>query len=325
MRRRRRYRAVYRPPILHPTTYTPATLENMPVPVIGAKIRADYKTQILRKFDCVTEYLATCTGAGEAAMGPRKWSGNVTLAQAIQMGINGWPEGRDRVEKLVGGFVAYLASRIQREEWNPDVEGHFYDIGRYLSGEPEYWMHPENVHAEPATSVKQVRILYNASVSCVISKDVIERRGAAISALADLLELAGHHVTIDLCFCVSERPGGGGYEGVLDLVRLKSANERVDLSKLMFWMAHPASLRKLAFASWSAMPEETCRRFDFYAGKSYSYPANPLLSEADTPEIYLGSGGSWEPQWNNNLSTRNWIEKLLGEVGVKLAPKGEGQ
>lgn len=281
--------------------------------------------QTLARFESAGEYARACEARADATGGEAsvtdghstEWTGAPTLASAVRLGIDGWAEGRDKVEKLTGGLVASLAGRIMREEWVPDVEGHYIDVPLFLEGEPECWRRPEEVYSETGTARRHVRILFNGTVSGGVPVEVINARGAALAALVDLLELAGHAVTLDLVH------SSGRGEVFSQIVALKPANERADLAKLMFWLAHPSALRRMAFAYWEGLSQADRQKHSFVKHGGYGQCQTPYLDEAERPDVYIGEGNIGTPEgrglWTDLAATKKWLSATLAELGVRIA------
>jgi hypothetical protein len=264
--------------------------------------------------------------AGESQSAPKSWNGNVTFDEAVRMGRDGWPEGRDRVTQLTGNLVASIAGRICREEWVTDCEGSYVDLGLFVAREPEYWVRPEEVYSETGSARRHVRILYNGTVSAGVDPDVIEARGAAIAALADLLELAGNAVTVDLVFTVDDGQIEERKRGKTQFIALKPATERADLGKLMFWLAHPSALRRLGFAYWEGYNTADRDAWGFWSHRGYGHlTTGPFVDEHEPkPDVYIGQGYIGTPEgrgrWTDIDATRRWLESTLAELGVRLTP-----
>lgn len=249
----------------------------------------------------------------QSHVGPSRFTGTDSYAEAEQLAMNGWSEGRQKVEALTGSLVASLSSRIVREEWVADVEGAYVDLGLYVAHEPEYWRRPEEVWSDGA-SRKHVRILVNGSASCGVDANLIMRRGAGIAALVDLLELAGMAVTLDLVYCIRDSRSD---KNISTMVTLKRADERGDPNKLVFWLAHPSALRRMMFAWWEGCSEADRRAYAI--STIYGWPDDPILdAHEQQPDIYFGRMYYGESDWQSEESIRRWLEKTLADTGVHL-------
>lgn len=121
---------------------------------------------------------------------PLSWYGGASRPVAFSLARDGWPEGEDYIKPLTLALVDKVSSLIERPVYIYDVEGHGIDVARYVDGEPECWLR-QDVRITEGPGRRIVRIVANGFASCGIEPDVIRAKGAAVAALAELLELAG--------------------------------------------------------------------------------------------------------------------------------------
>lgn len=170
---------------------------------------------------------------------------------AYQLATKGWPEGAKRASEVSAKLATRLAGStsalVTTHELVYDVCGASFDVGSYLSGEPECWL-----RFEPQESKRSVRIVCNIGVSSFVETEVMERRGVAMAALAIALQGAGHPVTIDVM--VSIHRGNAGRQGAAEalgthVVRVLDASTGsiVDIDRVVYATAHPTMLRRLMF------------------------------------------------------------------------------
>lgn len=285
--------------------------------MIGKPENLDKAAPELRRVDhfaSASEYIAFLKPSADSCKTDSYttgFSGTASYAEADKLAREGWPEGRDKASKLSGGQVADIGSRIQRMDWAHDVEGSIIDVALYLDGEPECFMRPEIVETEIGSHQQHVKIVFNHSVSGSVSNDVIEQRGAAFAALAELLELAGKQVTVILACGAGNLPAG---KSATYYVTIKGPSERVDLSSLMYWLAHPSALRRHGFAYLETLGAG-------YQVPGYGRPIDPSINldgHGDT-DVYVSSalhGPDCPSTWGNPTAVAEWITKTLGELGV---------
>jgi len=271
------------------------------------------------------EFLAACKpdhSHGSSTSEDSHFTGTDSYDEAARLALEGWPEGRNKVAAISTGLVAELSGRIQREEWVADVEGQVIDVGLYLSGEPECCRRLDLVDSIIGSARPFIRIVISGTVSAGVSTEVITTRGAAIAALADLMELAGYAVQVDVIFPNSSQRYGKGGRYLCSTVHVKQSSERLDLDSLTFWTAHPSALRRIAFARWEALDEENRRTFGFgtsgYDRCGYGNVCDPPAADLEGVDVYLGSALLGADHWNSPEKARAWIESSLGTLGVKL-------
>jgi len=282
--------------------------------------------QVIHRFDSTAEYLASSRkGADRNASsynGKSAFTKTDNFAEATKLAEDGWSAGREMVSKLTGALISSVSGRIMRHEWVPDVEGQYVDLGLYIAKEPEHWIRPEE-HEGFGSARRHLKILYNGSVSCGVDAKVINARGAAIAALAELLELAGDSVSINLQYSVAASPDMAVAKAYVDKIPVKRPGDRVDLNMLMFWLAHPSALRRIAFGSWEGNDLETRRKFGFgEIHGCYGWPCESELEPDEMPDLYISSGYIGTPEgrglWTDEAATKKWLVETLTQLGVHL-------
>ena len=214
---------------------------------------------VIRKFDCLTDYLAEVCDetrpiksglwATSHDTGRKDFFWTETFEEAVGLARAGWAEGTAKVVEHREQATAFLAAAktAKSREFGWDVEGHFIDVGRYLEGEPECCGNEFDGGEKVASRVVSLRI--NQAVSGSVEGDSICARGVTVLCAVDLLESCGIRCEIILSIGnVSSNSAGS----VKDLeaeshVLIKRASDPVDLDRLAFWIAHPASFRRFGF------------------------------------------------------------------------------
>ena len=171
------------------------------------------------------------------------WDGMRNFADASQLARDGWHDVRPEVEKLLNQMSDVIADRLEiapSMTWN--VAGGVVDVGRYCGNEPmcmlDFPMEPQ----ERMGKVVKLFIDYGASAS--FSGDFIMKRGIVLLALVDTLQKLGVSVEI-----YGETAITGGHSTMHTTVtKLHDPTDRLDIDALMFTLAHPAMLRRMAFA-----------------------------------------------------------------------------
>lgn len=178
------------------------------------------------------------------------WSESLT--DAARLATAGWPEGAQKVAKhrdALAGFIA-AAAAAKSSRWDWDVTGHFVDVGRYLSGEPETF--GAEFNDGDSVQGKVVSIRFNSCISGSVSVETICARGVAVLVAVDLLESLGIRCEIVVgSASVQSYPGACGNDRSISKLEwnvvVKRAGEPVDLDRLAFAVAHPSFQRRLFF------------------------------------------------------------------------------
>jgi hypothetical protein len=214
---------------------------------------------ITRNYESLTDYLAeVCDDTRPIKPGLTETSHNTgrvdftwtdTFEEAVELARDGWAEGTAKVVEHREKAQAFLsaAKTAKTREFGWDVEGQFIDVGRLLGGEPECCGAEFDGGNAVASRVVSLRV--NQAVSCSVDADAICARGVTVLCAVDLLESCGIRCEIILSIGNISTGGQGSVRNrqVESHVVLKRASDPVDLDRLAFWIAHPASFRRFGF------------------------------------------------------------------------------
>jgi hypothetical protein len=170
------------------------------------------------------------------------WDGMRSFAEAKELARSGWHDVRPQVEELLNQMSEVIADRLEiapSMTWN--VAGGVVDVGRYCGNEPMCMLDFPMEPAERMGKVVKLFIDYGASSS--FSGDFIMKRGIVLLALVDTLQKLGVSVEI---YGETAITGGSAYHTTV--TKLHDPTDRLDIDELMFTLAHPAMLRRMAFA-----------------------------------------------------------------------------
>jgi hypothetical protein len=243
---------------------------------------------------------STKTGRDATKLGSTYFYGEFDMPQAKKAAIEGWQEGTEKITKFVDLFVDKMGSLLQRDEYFYDVTGQDFDLSRVLAGEPECWLATEQVEVK-APSSQVLKIVVQAQGLAEVSAKAMMWKGAAVVALAALLERSRRRVEIELRFCND----GLSRKRHTMYIPLKQASADIDLAKLAYALAHPSCFRRLGFGVMEQLG---------FAGYGSSRNITPT-SEADI----------WVPKaepYEDAGSCEAWIIEELKKQGIEL--KGEG-
>lgn len=232
----------------------------------------------------------------------------------IGIAFGGWGEGLAEVKKLSAPMVTKVTNLIDVPVPRWADEGEFFDVGEVLHGSAEPWVTFDSTEATGKAGRKYVHIAVNMSVPYWVRPDVLIRRGAAIAALVDGLQVAGHGVKVTLVAALSAW-GDGYYE--LN-VPIKEASEVLGLDSYVAAIAHPDTLRRMMFSYMETWDEGMRRRFGVPSG-GYGMPEE-WKDWATRSDIYVGptSREEWTKNWGDVDKCEAWILKQLEAQGVTL-------
>lgn len=274
----------------------------------------------------VTEFLAMVRGENPNAnransTKPRgeEWAGTKTMEEACALAESGWKDGLERISRARQTMRVPIAPDAFNIAPRFDEEGDEVAIDRWLGGESDHW-HSFPLERQPARG-RIARIAVNIAASAAFSADQLNRRGAAVAAMADALESAGIRCEIDVVFvacedCVRGDDNVPSPDSRLMQItlRLKNAEDALDLDRVGYWLMNPAALRRMMFR---AMEQADRKTFDHFAG-DYGYPTNVPAGTYDDETIYLPalrSGNAAEEQVQRvTRIVDQWVsaEKLEG-------------
>lgn len=181
-----------------------------------------------------------------------KFTETHSYEEATELFKNGW---NDMAKKLTKSLKVNQNKVVdaQVKKILFDVVGFQCSVPRYLQGIPTSMVNKKLV------PVKQRVITLNKDISynCGITTEQIIEASVQTLQLIKKIEAQGIRVNLNLIFGVK----GGNTKEVVK-VRLKSANERLNISKLAFPLVHPSMLRRLCFRYIEVAPTIT---------KSYSF------------------------------------------------------
>ena len=165
------------------------------------------------------------------------WSGTKNFEEAIEILKNGYQVG---IEKLMGNIkcetkqVNDMAGKIMY-----DIAGFQCSVPRYLQGIPTSMINKKIVPIKKKVITLNKCIDYTGGVS---AKQILEYSTRTLQIIRKL-EAQGYAVNLNI---VDGYKCNGGYYEIIK-IRVKSCNERINISKLAFPLLHPSMLRRLMF------------------------------------------------------------------------------
>jgi hypothetical protein len=207
-------------------------------------ITVDGETVHMDKFGSFGEMLAYCNTNPQFGMsehGTREFTMTDSFAEAYELARSGWHDVRPEVQTMLDALTDRLAERLDMAHTTQyGVAGAIVDMGRYMQGDPECMM--EFVTEPQARMGKVVRVFVDYGASGSFSAEFIRKRGIVLLALVDTLGRLG--VSCELWGETAVRGGGKTHTTV---TKLHDATEQMDIDTLMFALAHPSMLRRMAF------------------------------------------------------------------------------
>lgn len=214
-------------------------------------------TDVLIQFDSVydvaefidnTPRTEGASRSGEAYSASAEWDLDTGYDEAMVMVRKGWDGPRAETMAIAEQITAdaYKATAEYQPKLVHDFTGCAVDMGRYVSGEPEcmtaFPLSPE------AGKTRVVTVVVGMGGAWFIDAARMAKRGAALAALCDVLTATGRSVEI-YGEWIAASPGDNS-KFVSTLVKVKAADQPMDLDNLMYALAHPAFYRRAVFSVW---------------------------------------------------------------------------
>lgn len=160
--------------------------------------------------------------------------------EAVDLLHNGWTDKAKELTKKLKAVERDMAP-IMKQQRCVSVAGYQPIVPLFLAGQPA------NMIGTRMQPVKQkvVTLVKSISYNGLVDTDEWTEQGLKALAIVKKLEANGLRVNVDIV--------RGGYDsdtnsnGIVCRVRVKNANERLNVSKLAFTMCHPSMQRRLMF------------------------------------------------------------------------------
>lgn len=252
---------------------------------------------------------------GRAGQYSNTWAGG-TWDKSIQLAQQGWYTVRPQVERLVEDIKDDIRPHlIDTFRSDFDVAGSAVDIARYLEGEPECMVQLTPVKiAKPG---RVIGILVDTSVSASIAPEDVIKRGAAICALIEVLELLQHSTELWAESSWHPSDGRDTRNTYTTLIKVKGAQDKLDIGSVLYALANPGMTRRLTFSVEEQESDEVRGRYGFYRGGRYGYPCPLTQGEAVQATVEVPKIRHQEYLVN---AAEQWVRDRLVEFAL-IAPE----
>ena len=229
------------------------------------------------------------------------WHGGTTQ-DALDMSEKGNGKAASEVMQVVENIKRKMPFKfVSKNNFNFSDEGQCFDVGRVVSGEPEYWLDASVFKPEEV-----LEIYINGCMHCGISTKTIRNRGAAIVAVIDILS---ERYIIDAKFILSNDIPDfyvkhGYYNKQAYIVDVP--NTPLDIDLLTFMASNPLFFRRI----WFGWLEHTNERDEM---GNYGTPNDLELAQKENV-LYFGSSlheSFKESYFKDEISSAEWVEKIV--------------
>lgn len=176
-----------------------------------------------------------------------QWSGSESYEDMTQMRRTGWDEGRKFLEGVRAELPDYTDGLFGKR-WDRDVSGEVLDVGLFCAGEPDCWMDEREDEERRRGRVISI-LVSNASLGGE-HQDVYAHFAARVVKMIDALEGVGYRVEVWSAAVSGMASIVGHY--YTQVVKVKEADQSVDLDRLAFWLMNAGVHRRIGFA-WRVM------------------------------------------------------------------------
>ena len=214
-------------------------------------------TSYIREFDSLNEFESYITNTPlndtfrwqklSSTNGSYSFTQTQSYEEATKLLKDGWSSmAQDLTNKLKVIKNQVVNEHVQKILY--DVVGFQASVPRYLQGIPTSMVNKKLVPVKQKVITLDKDISYNASIK---TEQIIEASVQTLQ-LIKKIEAQGIRVNLNLIWGVA-----AGDTKEVAKVRLKSANERLNISKLSFPLVHPSMLRRLCFRYLEVAPTVT--------------------------------------------------------------------
>lgn len=224
----------------------------------------------VREFSSINEYVTWCDTQPEneafkgkhlssKELGDTGFYGTYSFDEAQDLLSSGWTQGAERLTQVLKATPSSDTKPIVKQVL--DVCGANPVVPLFLSGVPVNMQRP--VRVQPKQKVVTITRLLTVAGS--IKKSEIEREGIKFLSLIQRLEALGVRCNVNAMWSGGDSPSGNGKVCAFK-VRIKSANERFNIAKMAYPLAHTSFVRRHGFRYLEVAPEVT---HDIASGYGY--------------------------------------------------------
>lgn len=237
----------------------------------------------------------------------KDWYGVASYQEALDLMETGY---QPTVDELKKGIKANLSGQAKRITFHNDVVGYAPIVPLAIMGVPQSMM---NSHMKQVKA-KVIDVYYDMTASCGNSpKQFIDAGSKLLGAIMEL-EMQGYRMNI---YCVNSFYGDG-----CDLlcVRVKSANQPLDLKRISFPLTHPAFFRVIGFDWYSKVPGG---KYRFGYGHAIGYDYNSETMQKGFKEIFGNNAVAFSAaKIIDNKETKEHLKEVIVSADGKKKSDG---
>ena len=223
-----------------------------------SKINSNGYKIYMEEYNSISEFVQTINSRPQnpeitskvSELGEYSFTGTHDYNEAENLLLHGWVEESEKLNEM----LKLKAIKEKSVKNTYDVAGFQCSVPRYLQGIPTNMINQKVVTKKQ----KVITITKNISYSAHVRKETIEEESIKVLQLVNHLEKQGYRVILNVTLISKSKKGN---IILCNKVRIKNANERLNLSKVSFPMVHSSYLRRIMF-KWMETFEYTTKSFD---------------------------------------------------------------
>ena len=223
-----------------------------------SKINSNGYKIYMEEYNSISEFVQTINSRPQnpeitstaSIVSDYSFTGTHNYNEAENLLLHGWVEESEKLNEMLK--LKALKEKSVKNTY--DVAGFQCSVPRYLQGIPTNMINQKVVTKKQ----KIITITKNITYSACVRKETIEQESVKVLQLVNNLEKQGYRVILNVTMITKSRK-----ENIIlcNKVRIKNANERLNLSKVSFPMVHSSYLRRIMF-NWMESFEYNTRSFD---------------------------------------------------------------
>lgn len=231
----------------------------------------------------------------------KKWYGVENYEEALTLMNDGWNEKVSELQVALKDCKALQAQK--RIAFRNEVHGFAPVVPLAILGVPNSMI---NTAMKPIKA-KVISVYYDMVISCGYTAKQLIKNGRKMVETLVKLENMGYRVNLFMTqqYCDS-------YNGDMLVIKIKSAEQPLDLKRICFPIMHPAMFRVIGFDWYGKFPKGTYR---------YGYGSNlpNKVSATEAQEIMRGLFGKEAVYIHGKLIQDKGVEYIIGALkGGKL-------
>lgn len=189
------------------------------------------------------------------------WHGTKTIDEAYEMLQHGWTTEATKLQQMLKASVSSV-SQMKHPKQVKSVAGFHPIVPNYLAGNPQSMVSTKMV----VKKQKVVTLVRQGNFLSDVTPEKMEAEAVKAFKLVKKIEAQGYRVNLFVAYCSD---CDYGRHSTLLLIKLKGADEKLNISKLAFPLCNPAMFRRMVF-KWKEKYENTPRGFRSGYGRTFS-------------------------------------------------------